>query len=417
VNGDTPIVTVVLTSHDRGALLRHAVASVLGQDLNGIELVVVDDCSEDSGTVEYLDMLERSRIARVVRLEPCSEEEREARERVGDAVNAGLDVARGRYVSLLCDDDRFLPGRCRTYAAYLEEHPGVDVVVGKCWWLTKDGKRHPHSFLQVYRYPPEREPGHDALVEALGPPNYICHDSVMFRATEYRWEPARRPTPVDWRFWCKLHRSGARFERINLYGEEAFVPGIWADSTLKELTEARAGRCEMAKVTMYVNGTRQIQVLQDPDDYGRTVEVRPGEAVESRLVVTRKGVVPGFKPMQSFQVPDVDDEAPADHGGLEILDEEPEIPDSLISRDEPDEKAVADLGSYHGPKAVDEMRDHQTARPVKADADGKLTYGYTEQQLWAMSFPKVRSLAKGLNASGRTKKALIAAILESYKKN
>jgi hypothetical protein len=414
MNGELPIVSVVLTSHDRGSLLRHAVASVLGQDLNGIELLVVDDCSTDSGTVEYLETLERSKIARVLRLDPCSDEERAGRERVGDAVNAGLDAARSRYVSLLCDDDRFLPGRCRTYAAYLEEHPGVDVVVGKCWWLTKDGKRHPHSFLQSYRYPPEREPGHEALVEALGPPNYICHDSEMFRATKHRWEPERRPAPVDWRFWCKLHRNGARFERIDHYGEEAFVPGIWADSTLRELTEARAGRCEMAKVTMYVNGTRQIQVLQDPDDYGRTVEVRPGEAVESRLVVSRKGVVPGFKPMQTFQVPDLDEEAPVDHSSLEILDEEPEIPDSLISRDEPDEKAVADLKSYYGSKAVDELADHQVSKPVKADADGKMTYGFTEQQLWAMSFAKVRSLAKGLSAGGRTKKALIAAILESY---
>lgn len=413
-----PILSVILTSRNRGTLLRHAVASVLGQDLEGIELIVVDDCSEDSDTLAYLEMLERSKIARVLRLEPCSEEERAGRERVGDAVNVGLDMARGRYVSLLCDDDCYLPGRCITYAAHLEENPEIDVVVGKCWWMTKDGSRHPHEYLQAYRYPNEKEPGHDSLVEALGPPNYICHDSVMFRATEHRWEPERKPTPVDWRFWCKLHRNRARFERIDHYGEEAFVPGIWADSTLEELTEARAGRYEMAKVTMYVNGTRQIQVLQDPNDYGRTIEVRPGEAVESRLVVSRKGVVPGFKPMQSFQVPDVE-EQPVESGdiSLKILDEEPEAPASLISlisRDEPDEKAVADLKSYHGSKAVD---DFQVESPVKADADGNLMYGYTEQQLWAMSFAKVRTLAKGLSPTGRTKKALITAILESYEKD
>jgi GT2 family glycosyltransferase len=103
-SGDRPLVSVVLPVKDRREQVRHAVASVQAQSLDGWELIVVDDGSTD-GTADLLAELAAadSRI-RVLRSGP------DGRSRgVCAARNIGAAQARGRYVAWLDSDNRWLP--------------------------------------------------------------------------------------------------------------------------------------------------------------------------------------------------------------------------------------------------------------------------------------------------------------------
>ena len=90
-----PLVSVVLPTWNRAAMLREAVDSVFAQTLEDWELIVVDDGSTD-GTREYLSTLPKDRI-RVILHERCANPAR--------LRNAALVVASGRYVALLDSDD------------------------------------------------------------------------------------------------------------------------------------------------------------------------------------------------------------------------------------------------------------------------------------------------------------------------
>ena len=90
-----PLVSVVLAARDARATIEQAVASVLGQTLGDLELVVVDDGSVD-GTGELLKA-ERDARLRVVRNEEALG--------LAGALNVGLEQARGRYVARLDADD------------------------------------------------------------------------------------------------------------------------------------------------------------------------------------------------------------------------------------------------------------------------------------------------------------------------
>ncbi|RZS80070.1 glycosyl transferase family 2 [Motilibacter rhizosphaerae] len=93
-----PLVTVITPTRNRLAVLPRAVASVLGQTMPDLQLVVVDDGSSD-GTAEFLDSVADSRLT-VLRQEHSG---------VSVARNAGLAVAQGELVAYLDSDNTWSP--------------------------------------------------------------------------------------------------------------------------------------------------------------------------------------------------------------------------------------------------------------------------------------------------------------------
>ena len=94
---DTPLVSVIVPAYNGERHIRQCVESVLAQTLADFELICVNDGSTD-GTGSLLDdMAARDDRMRVIHQENKGE---------GAARNAGLDVARGRYLASL-DADAF----------------------------------------------------------------------------------------------------------------------------------------------------------------------------------------------------------------------------------------------------------------------------------------------------------------------
>ena len=100
-----PEATVVIPTHDRWPLLsRRALPSALAQEDVELEVVVVDEASSD-GTREGLEALDDPRL-RIVR--------HDVPRRLPGARNAGVEVARGRWLAFLDDDDLWSPATLGT---------------------------------------------------------------------------------------------------------------------------------------------------------------------------------------------------------------------------------------------------------------------------------------------------------------
>ncbi|UCE30070.1 MAG: glycosyltransferase family 2 protein, partial [Burkholderiales bacterium] len=98
-DGAAPLVSVVMPAYNHEAYVAEAIASALGQPID-LELVVVDDGSTDR-TAEIVAAIDDPRIRLV----------RQANAGSHAAINRGIALARGRYVSILNSDDRYVPGR------------------------------------------------------------------------------------------------------------------------------------------------------------------------------------------------------------------------------------------------------------------------------------------------------------------
>jgi glycosyltransferase involved in cell wall biosynthesis len=115
-NCNQPLVSVLIPTYNCAQYLRTAIDSVLAQEYNNIEIIVVDDGSTDN-TKEVLKNYPSS-------LKYFYQENKG----VAFAHNACLKQASGEYIAWLDADDYWLPGKLKTQIKYFEEHPDCQVV-------------------------------------------------------------------------------------------------------------------------------------------------------------------------------------------------------------------------------------------------------------------------------------------------
>lgn len=108
-----PLVSVVLPTFNRAGTLPRAIRSVLGQTLENLELIVVDDGSTDE-TQSYLRTVEDPRL-RVV-MQPANAGAAAAR-------NAGIAATRADWIAFQDSDDEWLAEKLERQMAALRQAP------------------------------------------------------------------------------------------------------------------------------------------------------------------------------------------------------------------------------------------------------------------------------------------------------
>jgi glycosyltransferase involved in cell wall biosynthesis len=119
VNTD-PLVSVLVTTYQHAAFIDEAIASIVGQDYQHIEIVVADDGSTDGAQDRIRRWAERD--ARVIPLlAPVNGG-------LSANWNRGLDRCRGEFIAFLSGDDQMLPGRLSTQVAFMIANPACGIL-------------------------------------------------------------------------------------------------------------------------------------------------------------------------------------------------------------------------------------------------------------------------------------------------
>jgi len=110
-------VTVLLPVYNGAATLRQSIDSVLAQDVDDWELLVVDDASTDgSADIAHVYAARDPRIRVVAHAVNAG---------LAATLNEGLEEAGHELVARLDQDDEALPPRLRLQTAFMAEHPNV----------------------------------------------------------------------------------------------------------------------------------------------------------------------------------------------------------------------------------------------------------------------------------------------------
>ena len=125
----SPKVSVIIPTYNRLSMVKEAVESVLKQDFEDFELIVVDDASTD-GTVEEI-----KRYGGRVKLLEQSENRG-----VSAARNKGILHAKGKYIAFLDSDDLWVKGKLKIQVAFLDENPHYPLCYTDEIWIRR-GKR------------------------------------------------------------------------------------------------------------------------------------------------------------------------------------------------------------------------------------------------------------------------------------
>jgi glycosyltransferase involved in cell wall biosynthesis len=192
-------IDVVVPCYQYGRYLRQCVTSVLDQSVDGIRVLIIDDCSTD----------ETAEIAKRLAAEDERVEfRRHSRNRGHIATyNEGIAWSEGKFFLLLSADDFVLPGAFARALALLEANPGVAFVFGGCVQL-RPGQPLPRvepgatgsRILDPYDF--VRISGSRNIVET---PTAIILGELQRRVGGYRPD---LPHAGDMEMWLRLARYG-----------------------------------------------------------------------------------------------------------------------------------------------------------------------------------------------------------------
>ncbi len=197
-----PKVTVLIPVYNRERFVDEAIRSVMEQDFDDFELLLVEGGSTDR-TPEVLEMWKKRDRRVVVVTTPT-------REGISAALNLGLAHARGKYVARLDSDDLMMPRRLAEQAAVLDAHS--EVVLVSCAYDIVDlaGNR-----LGTWKRdePPEVTAFLLHFFNVIG-----GHGQVMFRLAAALEEGGyARKLSEDYDLWVRLRRRG-RIETLPFVG-------------------------------------------------------------------------------------------------------------------------------------------------------------------------------------------------------
>ncbi len=186
----TPPISIITPSFNQGRFVERTIESVLGQDVPGLEYVVMDGGSTDQ-TVQIL----RRYHGRL----------RWTSGRDGghsDAINKGIAATSGEIVGWLNSDDIYFPGALQCVVAYFAEHPEAQVVYGDAQHIDADDR-----FIEQYPTEPWDFERFKEICFISQPATFLRRQVVLDNGpldTSLRY-------CMDYEYWFRLAGRGVRF--------------------------------------------------------------------------------------------------------------------------------------------------------------------------------------------------------------
>ncbi|MCB1772203.1 MAG: glycosyltransferase family 2 protein [Gammaproteobacteria bacterium] len=203
-----PTVSVVVPTFNCLDYLPHALASVLGQGLEAIEVVVIDDGSTD-GSWPWLQQAAetepRLRVLRTSHLGPAG------------ARNLGIDRARGQLVAFIDADDVWMPGKLERQLRFHRQYPTMTLSFGNYRQVDESSNELGAGFdaWQHFRRIAYSESGYRLLPRAaavlfaenpVGTSTAMVRRDVLQRIGGF---DESLPSAEDWDLWLRLAAQGS----------------------------------------------------------------------------------------------------------------------------------------------------------------------------------------------------------------
>ncbi|MGQ9637959.1 MAG: glycosyltransferase family 2 protein [Thermodesulfobacteriota bacterium] len=182
-----PKVSVIIPTYNRFSMVKEAIDSVLAQDFEDFELIVVDDGSTD-GTFEAL----RGYGEKIKLLQHAQNRG------VSAARNTGILRSKGKYIAFLDSDDLWLKRKLPIQINFLEENPQYPICYTDEIWIRRGKRVNPMKKHSKYS---------GWIFEKCLPLCIISPSSAMMRRTLFQkvglFDEAL-PVCEDYDFWLRV---------------------------------------------------------------------------------------------------------------------------------------------------------------------------------------------------------------------
>lgn len=197
-----PLVSVVVPSYNHAKYIADTIKSIIDQDYENIELIVIDDGSQDASAKVIQEMVSACE-KRFFRFEFRSRKNKG----LCATLNEGIKWCQGKYYSAIASDDLMLPNKTSKQVQYLERNSNCIAVFGGLKMIDSDGR----SFRSRPSKPGSYEFSDIFLVKhSFATPTQMIRLNALKNTGLY-------PEGLyieDWYMWLKLSHGGARMDDL-----------------------------------------------------------------------------------------------------------------------------------------------------------------------------------------------------------
>jgi len=197
ITESSPLVSVLMPCYNAAAFLSDALDSIISQSYRNLEIVLIDDGSNDqSRSIIKSYELKDSRIRAFYN---------DSNIGLIKTLNKGLSLCTGRYIARMDADDISMPNRIQVLVDILEQDLTLDLVSGGCYSLNEEGQ------IITRVYPKACTPLAIKFVCFFITP--VLHPCVVFRKSLMSFEKYDEDYlhSEDYEVFSRLLLKGSRF--------------------------------------------------------------------------------------------------------------------------------------------------------------------------------------------------------------
>ena len=126
-----PLVSIVVPSYNHASYIEKCIESIIEQDYENYELIVIDDGSTDNSR-DILSSLQKKYDFYL---------EFNENQGLAKTLNRGFkEIAKGKYFAICASDDYWLPKKLTSQVEFLENNPNFGMVYGKVITIDENDK-------------------------------------------------------------------------------------------------------------------------------------------------------------------------------------------------------------------------------------------------------------------------------------
>ena len=132
----TPLISVIIPCYNHQKYIQEAIYSVVNQTYSNIELIILNDGSQDNSHEKILELEEICK-ARFTHFHYINKQN----EGVAATLNKGLILSKGQYIATCASDDRYLENYIETLVnQYMQLDDSVAIVTGNSNFIDGQGR-------------------------------------------------------------------------------------------------------------------------------------------------------------------------------------------------------------------------------------------------------------------------------------
>jgi len=198
---EQPLVTVIAVCFNHARFVTQCLDSILNQTYDNVQIIIMDDCSQDESVRIIQDWIERYGIT-------CRFIIHAQNQGLCRTLNEALSHALGKYISMVATDDVWMPEKLFNQVSAMEGLPEqVGVIYSDAYQIDEKGDPLPNMFIEEHRLfdgVPEGE-----IFSLLLEANFVPAMSTLIRASVYArvGNYDERLIYEDWDMWLRISRQ------------------------------------------------------------------------------------------------------------------------------------------------------------------------------------------------------------------